>query len=180
MVHLWWTTAWMKKCYNALKDGGWFLCFTDWRQLPLTCFATEAAGFRWEGVNVWHKPNGRPNLRGFARQDEFIVVGVKGTPQSGMKPENYGHKTYAQMWQGMCSAKERELHITPKPVEMLKHWLQVCRPGALVLDPFAGSGSTLVAAQELGLRAIGIELTEHYYHIARARLAEQLPLTIST
>lgn len=41
-----------------------------------------------------------------------------------------------------------------------------------------GAKSTLVAARELGLRAIGIELTEHYYHIARARLAEQLPLAV--
>lgn len=78
-----------------------------------------------------------------------------------------------------CGRDVKNHHSTQKPLALLRDLLrQYCSPGDLVLDPFAGSGSTLVAARELGLRAIGIEITEHYYHIARARLAEQLPLAV--
>ena len=76
-----------------------------------------------------------------------------------------------------CSFDAKRYHATQKPQELLRALLsQYCRPGDLVLDPFAGSGSTLVAARELGLRSIGFELTEHYYNLARERLAEQTPL----
>ena len=70
-----------------------------------------------------------------------------------------------------CAHDKQRYHSTQKPQELLRALLsQYCNPGDLVLDPFAGSGSTLVAAHELGLRAIGFELTEHYYNIARERL----------
>jgi len=49
--------------------------------------------------------------------------------------------------------------------------------GGLILDPFAGSGTTLVAAALEGYRAIGCELSEHYYHVARERLAALIPFS---
>lgn len=67
----------------------------------------------------------------------------------------------------------KQVHPTLKPQALLRALLsQYCNPGDLVLDPFAGSGSTLVAARELGLRAIGVEITEHYYEIAKKRLEQ--------
>jgi site-specific DNA-methyltransferase (adenine-specific) len=49
----------------------------------------------------------------------------------------------------------------------------VCPAGGTVLDPFAGSGTTLLAARSLGMRAIGIEREESYCRIAVQRLAQQ-------
>ena len=55
--------------------------------------------------------------------------------------------------------------------EMWAECLRVLKPGGIVLDPFAGSGSTLVAAKQNGYDYIGIELTEEYIPIIKARLS---------
>jgi site-specific DNA-methyltransferase (adenine-specific) len=63
------------------------------------------------------------------------------------------------------------LHPTQKPVNSLKPLIQsFCKPDGIVLDPFCGSGSTLVAARLLGRDYIGMELIATYCETARKRL----------
>jgi site-specific DNA-methyltransferase (adenine-specific) len=64
------------------------------------------------------------------------------------------------------------LHPTQKPVEALEPLIGAfCPPEGVVLDPFAGSGSTLIAARDTGRRFIGIELEPGHYVTASERLA---------
>jgi len=62
-------------------------------------------------------------------------------------------------------------HPTVKPLELMSYLIKMVTPkGGVVLDPFAGSGSTLVAAKQNGYQYIGIEMTEEYIPIIKARL----------
>ena len=86
-------------------------------------------------------------------------------------------------WNGMLQErmgkeKEYRAHPTQKPLPLMR-WIieKYSQPDQIILDPFAGSGTTLVAAKQLGRRYIGIEINPDYCKIAEQRLAqEQLPL----
>jgi site-specific DNA-methyltransferase (adenine-specific) len=68
-------------------------------------------------------------------------------------------------------------HPTQKPPKLAGHFIQLhSRPGNIVLDPFMGSGTTLVAAKNLGRRAIGIEIEEQYCELAVKQLAQTMPM----
>lgn len=165
-----WTSAWSWAAMLATRPGGHIFTFTDWRQLPSATDAVQGGGWTWRGLIVWSKgPGGGIPQRGKFRQNaEYVVWGtsgqqsdlVDGAPSSIIE---------------VASVHERD-HVTQKPVALIAHLLRVVpRAGQqVILDPFVGSGTTLVAAKELGLRAIGIELDERYCEIAAQRCSQEV------
>jgi DNA modification methylase len=115
--------------------------------------------WRVKNLLVWDK--GDMGTRGdldadYARNWEAIIYATKGRrPLTRPRPRT----TFRYDW----SAKRNPVHPTVKPVPLLA-WLitKSTQPGEIILDPFAGSGTTLLAARELGRRAIGIELEASY------------------
>lgn len=80
---------------------------------------------------------------------------------------------------GKHNSPKQNSHPTVKPIKLMEYLIKLVMPpsNGLLLDPFAGSGSTIVAANRLGFEAIGIEMNEEYANIARARVshAKQKP-----
>lgn len=72
---------------------------------------------------------------------------------------------------------QKNNHPTEKPVQLAAHFINLhTQPGDLVLDPFCGAGSTLVAAQKLGRNYIGIDLDPKWREAAEVKLSQQTPL----
>lgn len=77
--YLHWSALWMGLCFERMAEGGLMIVFSDWRQLPVTTDAMQAAGVTWRGIAVWDKTGGaRPYKGGFRSQAEYIVWGSKG------------------------------------------------------------------------------------------------------
>lgn len=75
---------------------------------------------------------------------------------------------------------ERVGHPTQKPLRVMRWSLGFSQQGGSVIDPFMGSGTTLVAAKQSGRKAVGIEIEERYCEIAAKRLAQEvLPLEVA-
>lgn len=101
-------------------------------------------------------------------------AGLEGMPESLPLAPN-GAPNAVGTTRGSLSKPRANHHPTVKPLALMRYLIQmVTPPGGIVLDPFAGSGSTLVAAAELGFGAIGIELSEEYAEIAARRVDHAL------
>ena len=142
------------------------MVFTDWRQWPNLCGVLESSNLRLNQMVVWNKcVMGLGN--GFRAQHELIAHTSKGVPKIADRSSGnvLSHKRV-----------DNADHPSPKPVSLLVDLVRVCE-GDSILDPFMGSGTTLVAAKNLGRKAIGIELEEKYCAVAVERLRQDvLPL----
>ncbi|MGW3058493.1 DNA-methyltransferase [Streptomyces goshikiensis] len=164
-----WLTQIMTEAHRVTKPGGTGLLFTDWRQLPATTDAFQAAGWLWLGLLAWHKPQARPQKGKFRQDTEYIVWGAKGKIDAAANPVYLPGMFSASQ----PSGKARQ-HITQKPVEVMRQLVKIAPPGGTVLDFCAGSGSTGVAALLEGRSFIGIEKTSQYAAVASDRLTETL------
>jgi len=127
---------------------------------------------------VYRKPpnaGARGAIAGFRRDAEAIYL--LGPWPSGLGGMSSVIATSARSQGNPSSAQGRYGHPHAKPVDVMETLIAACPPG-VIADPFAGSGSTLVAARNLGRKAIGVEIDERYAEAAARRLA-QAPLEIA-
>ena len=142
--------------------GGHMFSFIDWRQWPVLAGATEAAGWTIRACLVWDKKSfGMGN--GFRQQAEFVLHASLGTA------DNFERHDLGTVFR--CARENDSEHPTMKPLALVRELLSAV-PDGVVLDPFAGSGSTLRAAKDLGRKSIGVEISERYCEIAANRLRQ--------
>lgn len=127
-----------------------------------------AAMDSWVRAGFWRRPDGAPQFTGDRPGTPGDAIAIMHHPRA--KTWNGGGKH--GYWE-VPVVKHWRVHPTQKPEELM---VQIVKdftdPGDLILDPFMGSGTTLVAAKRLGRKAIGIELEEKYCAIAAQRLAQ--------
>ena len=152
-------------------DGAISYVFMDWRHMPELLEATQPIFGAPKQMCVWVKDNA--GMGSFYRsQHELAFVFKKGDALHINNFELGQHGRYrTNVWNypGINSGRRRELlalHPTVKPVSLIADAIRDCshRKG-LILDPFAGSGTVLVAAERTGRYARAIELDPHYVDV---------------
>lgn len=151
---------------RLLVDGGSLVSLCGTHQLPDVLDLLREAGLRyWWTTSMVHDEQGR--LPG-----KWVV--------SGWKPGVWFVKGSRsnERWVLDCrnpKDNSKNLHPWQQPESWFASWIEALVPmDGLVLDPFAGSGTTLRAAKNLGRRAIGIEIDEHSCEIAAQRCAQEV------
>ena len=123
-------------------------------------------GYLFIRAGVWTKPNGAPQFTGDRPAQGWESIAVMHRVGSGRLKWNGGGRSSV-----FHHAVERDAaYPTQKPLSLIREFVTLFSdPGDLVLDPFCGSGTTLVAALERGRRAIGIDISAEALGIARSR-----------
>jgi site-specific DNA-methyltransferase (adenine-specific) len=161
---------WLKpafaEMYRVLADDSFCVSFYGWSMADRFMQAYRAAGFRIVGHLMFPKTYAS-STRFLRCQHEAAHLLAKGNPAT---PQQSIGDVIAWEYTG------NKLHPTQKPLAVLLPLVETfCPQGKTVLDPFAGSGSTLMAAKSLGRTYIGIELDAKYHGIAKRRLEGNEP-----
>ena len=160
-----WAAEWLAEVRRCSKEGAPICVFIDWRQLPSLTDALQWAGWLWRGTLVWDKTNSRPQRGRFRQQAEFIVWG-----SNGHMPADRKSSVLPGVFRQSMPALTKRIHQTEKPLQVMRDIVKIVEPGGIVLDPFAGAGTTVLAAKLEGHPAVGIELSPHYAAAAQKRV----------
>ncbi|UAW08544.1 DNA methyltransferase [Mycobacterium phage Leozinho] len=138
--------------------------FTRWDVWPdaYDCIAPHVPV---RNMLVWDKGHpGMGNLESYGYSFEMAVFASKGhRPLVGGRPNS--------IFKVNPVPNSQRVHPTEKPIGLLSDWIERSSvAGEVVFDPFAGSGSTLVASRNLGRRAVGVEIEERYCELTAKRL----------
>jgi len=154
---------------DVLKEGGAAIIWCNWRTFDEVRRASETAGLTTKNCIVWAKPNHTAgDLDGnLGNMHEMALFAVKGRwTRPGRREVNLWHE-------GHLFSRAHRDHPTEKPENLMRRCVTtITRPGDLVIDPFMGAGSTMVACVKLGRRYIGIEKDAGYFQDAERKVTE--------
>lgn len=155
--------AFLTLCRQAVRVAKrWVVMTCDWRHAAVA----EVAGLPVVRLGVWVKPDAMPQLTGDRPGTGWEAVLILHRP--GKKRWNRGG--HHGVW--TCPVERNNDHPTQKPVRLLRSWIRdFTDPDEHVLDPYAGSGTTGVAAFLEGRRATLVEHDPRYAAVARRRVA---------
>ena len=156
-----WLTPAFQEIYRVLRWNRFCISFYGWHKADKFLAAWREVGFRVIGhlTFIKHYASTERFLR-YQHENAYLLA--KGSPQ---KPARTIPDVLEWKYTG------NNLHPTQKPVSVLTPLVEsFSNPGDVVLDPFCGSGSTLLAARNVNRRFLGIELSKQYFDLAEQRL----------
>jgi len=170
-----WCTLWLMEAWQKCVPGATIHLFCDWRQLPAMTDALQDGGWIWRGIVAWNKTQAsRPQVGRHRAQCEYILFGTRG-PHKAYE----GAPCMPGFYEYQAPHGPSRIHITEKPVALIRELAQACPPGGLVLDPFCGSGAHAVGCLLAGRRVVSLELVAGIAAEAAERLAaEERGLTL--
>jgi len=177
--------AWLAAAQRVLKPNGSIWVSGTAHVIHSVGFAMQQLGFKLLNDISWVKPNPPPNLscRYFTHATETIIWAAKDkksrhTFHYKLMKETNGGKQMKSVWQIRPPEpweKRHGKHPTQKPVALLERILLAStNEGDVVLDPFAGSGTTLLAALRLRRNAVGCELSAEFLTLSLRRLCSEM------
>ena len=174
---------WLSLCREKLKDNGTIWISGTYHNIFSVANCLTQLGYKILNVITWAKTNPPPNIscRYFTYSTEFVIWARKKDKVAHyynyelMKHIN-DEKQMTDVWRLPAIApweKSCTKHPTQKPLGLLSRIIMAStKPGDWILDPFAGSSTTGIAANLLGRRFLGIEREEEYAAISKARREE--------
>lgn len=161
----------------VLKDGGLLYCFMDWRHEWELHDAVRASGFEILNKCVWVKPNGGMGSFYRSRHESVFVLKKPGSPHTNNVQLGSNGRNRTNVWEyaGATGGRSEDvddftLHPTVKPVRLVQDAiLDASALGQTILDPFLGSGTTLLAAERANRICIGLEISPAYVDVAIRR-----------
>lgn len=182
---------WISLCKDKLKENGTIWVSGTYHNIFSVANCLTTLGFKILNVVTWAKTNPPPNIscRYFTYSTEFIIWARKSSKVSHhfnyeMMKEMNGNRQMTDVWSLPAIGrweKEHGKHPTQKPLALLSRIiLASTSPGAWILDPFAGSGTTGVAAALWGRRFLGIEQEDEYVRLAQKRREDLEDVTKSS
>ena len=154
-----WYADWMSHAERILHSAGYLMAMTNWRGLPTAICALARAGITASSCAVWDKQHiGPAGPRQLRPCYELVVMAAM---HEGRIPDRRAADVIRVPW---CHGNKHTGHPAEKPVELMRHLIGLpdLPASAAILDPFAGSGTTGVAALDLGHRIVACEADPAY------------------
>jgi modification methylase len=186
------TRAWLMACRRVMRPDATLWVIGSYHNIFRVGALLQDLGFWILNDVIWRKQNPMPNFRGrrFTNAHETLIWASRDAQArytfnyEALKAGNEDIQVRSDWTLALCTGEERlkgkdkkKLHPTQKPEALLARViLSASRPDDLVLDPFAGTGTTGAVAKRLGRRFIGIEREAAYAAAARERIAAVAPL----
>ena len=185
--------AWLTACRRVMKPHATLWVIGSYHNIFRVGAILQDLGFWILNDIVWRKSNPMPNFRGrrFTNAHETLIWAARDAQKrdytfnyEALKAGNEDIQMRSDWFIPLCTGEERlkggdgkKLHPTQKPEALLaRAILAASRPGDIVLDPFAGTGTTGAVARRLQRSFIGIERDAEYAAAAQARIAAAEPL----
>lgn len=169
-----WLTIRFQEMSKKLENGYLYISQSD-KNIYLSKPILEEFGFIFIQHLVWWARNGYSSQlheKGWSWRHELIQLFKKGDPEGLKVAKGIWFQTVIEALRPQSNYKEGRFHVTQKPVQLYATIL-VRTPG-LILDPFMGSGTTLIAAKKLRRKAIGIDIEEKNCEVAAYRLSQEV------